>query len=252
VKKKQTQLKSQPEIAAPTNNKVRASSFINLSNKLLWLGLFLFGLLMVAGSYLISKYRERKYTKLVSVISQQNPVTSFHVVEAEPTLNEEALLQPITLDTNTTVQEHTDQSVLQEAKTLMRKGSPEEAMGHLKWAIRAKPKTSIDSWLYLLDILRQQDLKEEFEKFAFEMHQHFNVMTPLWEEREVAIVVPQTLEEFPYIVKFITEKWPNEKLINYLKKLISDNRSGERTGFSLSVVKEVLLLIDVLEVREKA
>ncbi|MEE9330917.1 MAG: hypothetical protein V3U89_01680 [Methylophilaceae bacterium] len=252
VKKKQTQLKSKPEIYVPINNKVRESSFINLSNKLLWLGLFLFGLLMVGGSYLINKYRERKYAKLVSVISRQNPVKSFHVAEAETTLKDETLLQPTaTLDTETTVQEHTGQSILQEAKTMMRKGSPEDAIAHLKWAIGAKPKTAINYWLYLLDIFRQQNLKDEFEKLALEMHQQFNMMTPLWEKREVAIVVSQTLEEFPYIVKFLTEKWPSKKLIKYLEKLISDNRSGERTGFSLSVVEEVLLLINVLELREE-
>ena len=64
-----------------------------------------------------------------------------------------------------------------------------------------------------------------------------------------AMVVPQSLEEFPYIRKLLTDKWPNPKLNNYLQKLVSDNRSGERSGFSKPVIEEILLLIDVLEVR---
>ncbi len=230
-------------------NKIETKNYLDFSNKLLWLGLALFGLLVVLGSHLISKYREKKYTKLVGSISQQKPTEKFEAASQETVPNTDALLKTTTPGPDTVVEEQSDQSVLQEAKAMMKKGSTEEAIGHLKWAIRAKPKISINTWLYLLDILRKQNLKDEFEKFAIEMHQNFNVMTPLWEEREVEVVVPQTLEEFPYIVKFLTEKWPNEKLNNYLKKLVADNRSGERSGFSKAVVEEIMLLIDVLALR---
>lgn len=246
----QIELKKAPAASDSVEKKKQVSNFFDVSNKLLWLALAIFGLLVVLGSSLIGKYRERKYTKLVGEISQQNPETSFDVEEAETTSEADALMQTTTLSKDTIVEEHSDQSVLQEAKMLMKKGLPEEAIGHLKWSIRAKPKTSITSWLYLLEILRQQNQKDDFEKFAFEMHQHFNVMTPLWVQQSVAMVVPESLEEFPYIMKFLTDKWPNVKITNYLKKLISDNRSGERSGFSQEVVEEILLLIDVLEVRE--
>ncbi len=232
------------------DNTVALKNYLDLSNKWLWVGLAVFGLLIVLGSHLISKYREKKYTSLVGAISQQKPAKDLEeVADAELAPDTAALLHATTPGADTIVQEQNDQSVLQEAKVMMKQGAPDEAIGHLKWAIRAKPKTSINTWLYLLALLRQHNLKDEFEKFALEMHQNFNVMTPLWEERAVEVVVPQTLEEFPYIVKFLTEKWPNEKLINYLKKLVSDNRSGERSGFSQAVVEEVLVLIDVLELR---
>jgi hypothetical protein len=239
----------QKEVVATVEQSTK-TSFFDLSNKFLWLGILGFGLLLALSSYLYKKYRERKYIELVNAISRQKQATTFSATEAENDLFEAAQLSSTSMNKETVVEEHNDQSVLQEAKTLMRKGLPEEAIGHLKWAIRAKPKTSINFWLYLLDILRQQNLKEEFEKYAFEMHQTFNVMTPLWEERSVAMVVAQTLEEFPYIIKLLTDKWPNEKITNYLQKLISDNRSGERSGFSQAVIEEILLLIDVLEVRE--
>lgn len=243
---KQTQLQDKPV----TVKQVSTINFLHLSNKFLWLSVLAVGLLLVLNSYLYKKYRERKYLQLVNAISKQRQATTFNTVDANDGLPEDVLMPSATLNKETVVEEHNDKAVLQEAKTLMRKGLPDEAIGHLKWAIRAKPRASINFWLYLLDIFRQQNLKDEFEKFAFEMHQMFNVMTPLWEERSVAMVVPQSLEEFPYIMKLLTEKWPNEKITNYLHKLISDNRSGERSGFSQSVVEEILLLIDVLNIRE--
>jgi hypothetical protein len=230
--------------------KVAPPIFFDLTNKFLWLSILGFGLLLALSSILYKQYRERKYLQLVNAISKQKDETVFNVRDAEVSLTEDVLLGSSSLNKETTVEEHNDKTVLQEAKILMRKGLPDEAIGHLKWAIRAKPRSSINFWLYLLSIFRQQNLKDDFEKFAFEMHQTFNVMTPLWEERSVALVVPQSLEDFPYIMKLLTEKWPNEKITNYLHKLISDNRSGERSGFSQSVVEEILLLIDVLNTRE--
>jgi hypothetical protein len=248
VAKPQAKTPNQPltmpaEKAAPT-------IFFDLTNKFLWLSILGFGLLLALSSLLYKQYRDRKYLQLVNAISKQKHETVFNVTDAEVSLPEDVLLASTPLNKETTVEEHNDKSVLQEAKTLMRKGLPDEAIGHLKWAIRAKPRASINFWLYLLAIFRQQNLKDDFEKFAFEMHQTFNVMTPLWEERSVAMVVPQSLEDFPYIMKLLTEKWPNEKITNYLHKLISDNRSGERSGFSQAVVEEILLLIDVLNTRE--
>ena len=93
-------------------------------------------------------------------------------------------------------------------------------------------------------------LKEEFEKFAFEMHQTFNVMTPIWEEKEVEIEVANTLEKFPHIIKKITAEWPSEPAKSYLQSLITDNRDGERTGFGDEVIDEILTLIAVLDARD--
>lgn len=251
VEARQHQLQDKPAHDKPVKvEQATTTNFFDLTNKLLWLSILGFGLLLVLGSFLYKKYRERKYLQLVNAISKQKQATTFNTVETNDHLPEDVLLPSATLNKETVVEEHNDKAVLQEAKILVQRGLPDEAIGHLKWAIRAKPKTSINFWLYLLDIFRQQNLKDDFEKFAFEMHQTFNVMTPLWEERSVAMVVPQSLEEFPYIMKLLTEKWPNEKITSYLHKLISDNRSGERSGFSQAVVEEILLLIDVLNVRE--
>jgi hypothetical protein len=226
-----------------------SQGFFNLHNQLLWLALIVVALMLILASYLYKKYQERKYNQLVNSISQQNQVRTFSIGEADDGF-EEGTLSSTTLNKDTQVEEHDSESILREAKMLMAQGSPEDAMEHLKWAIRAKSKAGINVWLYLLEVLRQQNLKLDFEKFAFEMHQNFNVMTPLWEQRTVPMVVAQSLEDFPYIVKFLTTKWPNEKIIPYLEKLIQDNRGGERSGFSQAVIEEILLLIVVLKARQ--
>jgi hypothetical protein len=250
TEQKQSKPISKPPVAVATNTKPAAqASFFDFSNKLLWLGILAFGLLIILGSFLYKKFQEKKYLRLVNLISQQEQVTSFGL---ETKVGLKGTKTPATtLSADTIVEEHNGLSILREAKVLVAENSLDEAIAHLKWAIKAEPKTAINVWLYLLDLFRQQDSKDEFEKFALKMHQNFNVMTPLWEERKVAIVVPQSLEDFPYIIKLLTDKWPNEKIARYLQKLISDNRGGERSGFSQPVIEEVLLLIDVLEVRNK-
>lgn len=251
---KKTAPNKQPAASkAPLNQSAEvvqeASGFFDFHNQLLWVALVIIALLLMIVSYLYKKYQERKYNQLVNAISQQNQVRTFSIGEADDGF-EEGTLTSTTLNKDTQVEEHDSESILREAKMLMAQGSAEDAMEHLKWAIRAKSKVGINVWLYLLEVLRQQNLKLDFEKFAFEMHQNFNVMTPLWEQRTVPMVVAQSLEDFPYIVKFLTTKWPNEKIISYLEKLIQDNRGGERSGFSQAVIEEILLLIVVLKARQ--
>jgi len=153
----------------------------------------------------------------------------------------------VPLNTNTLVDDLNEGSILDEAKFLMSKGQPNEAIEHIKWSIRAKPKSSVNLWLYLLEIFKQQNQKEEFENFAKVMHRTFNVMTPIWEDKNVAIVVAETLEEFPHICEKLSDLWPKESAIIYLRNLIKDNRNGERTGFGKDITEEILLLIAILE-----
>jgi hypothetical protein len=153
----------------------------------------------------------------------------------------------VPLNTNTLVDNLNEDSILDEAKFLMSKDQPNEAIEHIKWSIRAQPKSSVNLWLYLLEIFKLQNQKEEFENFAKVMHQTFNVMTPVWEDKNVAIIVAETLEEFPHICEKLSALWPEESAIIYLRNLIKDNRNGERAGFGKAITEEILLLIAILE-----
>ena len=146
-------------------------------------------------------------------------------------------------------------STLEEAKLLMSINRTHDAIAHLKLTIEAQPKVSINHWLYLLEIFKKQNAKAEFEQYAKSLHIAFNVMTPVWYDAEIAnvdaqIIVPQHLEDFPHIMEKLDAVWPSELARVYLESLISDNRDGERAGFSHGVLNEILLLISLLDARK--
>ncbi len=94
------------------------------------------------------------------------------------------------------------------------------------------------------------------------VHSHFNVKVPGWdegvsgvplrsffeEENGAGCEIPG-LEQLPHILAKIQATWPDASCQEYLRHLLVDNRDGERMGFPVSVVAEILLLEDVLNDR---
>jgi tetratricopeptide (TPR) repeat protein len=149
--------------------------------------------------------------------------------------------------------------VLAQARIYANINREDEAIALLKAQIQLAPKTTLDHWLYLLDIYRATNQKEAFLQSAATLHQQFNVMVPLWDDAPAAMVVASSLEAFPHIVQTLTSLWAesekvNEKLIEtkaYLDKLLMDNRDSERTGFGMEVFQEILFLRSLLDTRDK-
>jgi hypothetical protein len=56
----------------------------------------------------------------------------------------------------------------------------------------------------------------------------------------------------PAILEQILTRWPDGDVISYLDQLLRDNRGGTRIGFPLSVVSDILFLIDLKEIANKA
>jgi hypothetical protein len=210
------------------------------------------GLLMILGAYLLKKYRQRMFSNLSFVATKMQTtvqeVTDFiqHRIETK----QEKVESVQEAQAAKEVSDRLD-ATLQEAKLLMSVNRSSDAIAHLKLTIEAQPKASISHWLYLLEIFRKLNLKDEFEQYAANMHQTFNVMTPVWYETEVAIYVPQSLEEFPHIMEKIYSVWPGELATVYLRNLINDNRGGERAGFGKAVLSEILMLIELLDVQKE-
>ena len=117
------------------------------------------------------------------------------------------------------------------------------------------PKASLHHWLYLLDIFRDRNQKEEFLIYASQLHEHFNVMMPCWDNGPLAMVVATSLEQFSHIVQTLTHLWAQEngyaETKAYLQLLLTDNREKERMGFTMQVFQEIVLLTEVLDIREK-
>ena len=209
------------------------------------------GLLMILGAFLLKKYRERMFNNLSFVATKMQAtvqeVGSFIQNRIETKQETAEVAQEA--QAAKAVTERLD-ATLQEAKMLMSINRANDAVAHLKMTIETQPKASINHWLYLLEIFRKLNLKEEFEQYATNMHQTFNVMTPVWYETEVAIYVPESIEEFPHIMEKLYSVWPGDLATVYLRNLINDNRGGERTGFGKTVLSEILLLIEMLDIRK--
>lgn len=149
--------------------------------------------------------------------------------------------------------------VLEQAKIYVNINRQREAIMLLKSQIQSTPKTSLHHWLALLDIYRQTNQKEEFLDYARQLHQTFNVMLPTWDNSPLPMVVATSLEEFPHVMEHIIELWTycdmdEEKTAEtkaYLDTLLTDNRDSERAGFGLEVLQEIMLLRDLLDMREK-
>ncbi|MBC7755291.1 MAG: hypothetical protein H7Z20_01360 [Bdellovibrio sp.] len=213
------------------------------------------GALLVLAAFLLKKYRERMFAKMSFVATSMQATLQETIVDfggylkpklPEPDNTPEAKQQA---QAAKEVEARLD-STLSEAKLLMSINRHQDAIAHLKLTIESQPKASINHWLYLLEIFRKLNLKDDFEAYAKGLHDIFNVMTPVWYETEISIVVPQSLEEFPHIVEKLCSVWPGELASVYLRGLINDNRGGDRTGFGKAVLNEILLLVAMLDVRK--
>ena len=55
------------------------------------------------------------------------------------------------------------------------------------------------------------------------------------------------IESMPHIIGEIVGRWESGNVVDYMDRLLRDNRGGTRTGFPLSVVADLLFLIDLKE-----
>jgi hypothetical protein len=240
-----------PQADAPTS---LMDSVMQRLNNNLGLTISVLCLATVLGVYLFRKY-QRKVVDNISFVATKMQTTVADLgdyFQATKTINDDPLK---TVQLQTKASKETGVRVdatLDEAKLLMSVNRSNDAIAHLKMTIESQPKASINHWLYLLEIYRKLDLQAEFEQYAEQMHQTFNVMTPVWYGKEVAMHVPQSLEEFPHIMERLYSSWSDNTAAGaYLRNLIIDNRGGERSGFGVEVIDEITTLIELLSVRRE-
>lgn len=223
-----------------------------LFNRYVGLGLVSLGLLSFL-ALLFKQARARKENEFINEAPQQEQAIKFDVPGQETLSDEDAPEEACSV---TELNEETDTEgeknyypAIDKAKALVDKNAVEEAVEYLKQVIKEEPKSAINIWLYLLVLLRKQNLRVDFEKVAADMHDTFDVMAPLWEKQEVAIEVPESLEAFPHVMEKLTKIWPKKSAKIYLTELVTDNRNGEYVSFGQPVMDEILLLIHVLDKR---
>ncbi len=236
---------------ADASNSVIDSLLQRLNNSLT-LAILALCLAAILGVYLFKKYQRRVLSKLSFVATKMQA----SVADLGGYFQATKVLNGNTLNTTQQNKAAKEASVrvdatLDEAKLLMSINRSSDAIAHLKMTIESQPRASINHWLYLLEIFRKLNLQEEFEQYAADMHQTFNVMTPIWYGTEIAIYVPQSLEEFPHIMERLCSSWSDDSAAVYLRNLIIDNRGGERSGFGDAVIGEITMLIELLAARKE-
>ena len=159
--------------------------------------------------------------------------------------------------------------VMELADIMLSFGRVKGAAQALQEYIDKNPQQALQPWIRLMDVYRMADMRDEFEEVARNLNAHFNVEVQRWEDIPVSSGIqvveygsqreesalelprPQSLEELPRILDNIQAQWQESGVLDYLHQLLRDNRGGQRQGFSLPVVEELVFLIEVREMRER-
>lgn len=155
------------------------------------------------------------------------------------------------------------------AQVMQTYGRASSATRILREYLSQYPAASVRPWLKLLEAYRQMGQRVEFDQTAKNLHDYFNVRTPTWDEgamdvplrgffdeeegkddgtdgTEGGAATATRLEQIPHISTHIQAAWGTIECRDYLRMLLLDNRGGERTGFPVAVVTDILLLEEVL------
>jgi hypothetical protein len=152
-------------------------------------------------------------------------------------------------------------TMLDLAESMMAFGLTNDAADALKEYVEEHPQVALEPWIKLLDILRQSGNQKEFEAYSQRLKQNFNVELPSWDASPNADgeapsldlaelderfrTAPSPLEAFPHVRDRLVAAWPGSQCAQYLQNLMRDNRAGKRRGFPLSVVEDILLLLEI-------
>lgn len=170
-----------------------------------------------------------------------------------------------------TVDEHFEVNpVMELADIMLSFGRVKGAAQALQEYIDHSPQEALQPWIRLLEVYRMADMREEFESLATKLNQNFNVAIPAWgvspsvpTEDQILqdgaelgvsasqIASPQSIEEMPRIFSTVCDLWKEGDVVGYLQQLLRDNRGGKRVGFSLSVVEEILFLVELKELIDR-
>jgi pilus assembly protein FimV len=160
-----------------------------------------------------------------------------------PSLSE--LGPPSVLHIEEDVEEHN--SAVELAEIMMSFGRVQGAAQTLADFIRANPKQAVKPWVKLLEVYKTANMRPEFEALTSQLNKTFNVKASSWDDFDVAMRAPESLEHIGHIATTLCETWGKRECQVYLHGLLRDNRKGTRQGFPLAMVDEILLLLAILE-----
>ena len=149
--------------------------------------------------------------------------------------------------------------VMELADIMLSFGRVKGAAQALQEYIDQNPREALQPWIRLMDIYRMAGMRAEFENVAANLHENFNVEVQSWDEAQLADGVQpladgqplapraESLEDMPRLINMIVTLWNTGDVVGYIYQLLRDNRGGQRLGFSLPVVEDLLFLIELKE-----
>ena len=146
--------------------------------------------------------------------------------------------------------------VMELADIMLSFGRVKGAAQTLQEYIDSNPQDALQPWIRLMDVYRMAGMREEFEHVARNLNRHFNVEVQSWDEATESLrtnIVAagaarmQSLEDIPRLMNKVMELWETGDVVGYLYELLRDNRGGERVGFAMPVVDDILFLIELKE-----
>lgn len=218
------------------------------------------------------EFEERGGVDLRVEPSAMGMAVDLHLGEDEPAPAEvpAAPVKPVSLDSQfsvsaATVDEHFEANpVMELAEIMLSFGRVKGAAQALQDFIDNNPDEALQPWIRLLDVYRMAGMQDEFQKVAEDLNKHFNVEVQRWDlgapelipadnglslvpQEGAAAPKAQSIEELPHVCKTLNDLWKSEEVIDYLHRLLRDNRGGKRSGFTLDAVHEILFLIELKE-----
>lgn len=156
--------------------------------------------------------------------------------------------------------------VMELADIMLSFGRVKGAAQALQEYIDNNPQEALQPWMRLMDVYRMAGMRAEFEEVSRNLNQNFNVEIQRWdtdrvaddkasftllaEERSASLPTvprPESLEELPRLMEAVCSQWATGDVVGYLYQLLRDNRGGQRTGFALAIVEDILFLIELKE-----
>lgn len=163
----------------------------------------------------------------------------------------------------TSLDEHFEANpVMELADIMLSFGRVKGAAQALQEFIDNNPQEALQPWIRLMDVYRLAGMRAEFEAVARNLNQHFNVEVQRWSDEPVTALsfetgaeVPATpmaprpggLEDMPRLMNAVLDQWAGGDIVAYLYQLLRDNREGQRQGFPMAVVEDILFLIELKE-----
>ncbi len=142
---------------------------------------------------------------------------------------------------------HEDESALALAEIMLSFGRVQGAAETLARYIGEHAPDNPRPWLMLLDLYRRSGMRGEYTRLLPGLRQKFNLDVPDWDSLETPDSGLKSLEDYVHITEQLPGLWGTQAGLDYLYRLVLDNRGGKRSGFPLEVLEEIVLLLRVLE-----